>query len=117
MNGLPLKFKLYYQGKHVGFMKWINLSDQMTPMLSQDGNWWGLPTAPGFRFNFDELRQYTGIADKNGKEIYLFDRLIDENKEYSYAVGYYNGNIAAVDAGKRAIVMPFYFNEFEVLWC
>lgn len=92
MDVLPLKFKLYLKGKHVGFEvhrlvsgfihiqhKGIGEDKPFLSITIHDGD---------YEILHDEARQFTGFLDRNGREIYLGDRVFDEVIGKNGKIGY-----------------------------
>jgi len=80
MNQLPMKFKLFLEGKFKGFLEYIPKNE--VPWLESGESL----LFPFFYFkpeenpelirqSFDEMRQSTDYQDKNGEEIYFGDKL------------------------------------------
>lgn len=84
MNGLPLEFKLFLNGKHVGYEKHI-LDGIMEIWHSLDGETWhSILDAEGSKYiQHDEKRQWTGCVDKYRNNVYFGDWIIHEKDEES----------------------------------
>ncbi len=63
--------------REVKFRLWNNIQDKMLPHKDIDFNF----LFDGDDHNDFNLMQYTGLKDKNGKEIYEGDVVAEENKD------------------------------------
>lgn len=119
VSQLPLEFKLYYQGKHVGYENHEISTDMpylgLEILQSLDGIKWNFAystiRATGTRWIIhDEKRQYTGFQDKNGDKIYFGDKLRISEDNLLFTVVLEGGRIFAV----RSDMSPgFGANSFQ----
>lgn len=91
VSQLPLEFRLYKNGKHVGFMKFDKLQQSL---WSTDGEIWHYWSK--FKIHHNEKRQYTGFKDKNGDKIYFGDKLRIPEDYLIFTVVLEGGRIFAV---------------------
>lgn len=119
MNGLPLEFKLKKDGKVVGFGAFYSLDKKY-------GYGWGVTREDDGAYLstddilYDEMCQFTGFTDNNGKKVYFGDNI--SYGEAIYVVGLYErepGNmyIGAIDEknGLVTAIWSKYFGEMELV--
>lgn len=99
-----IKFKLYFDNKFVGYEKWTERGEiyaYLMWMYSQDDIAWEFQ--PKYAHNIKV--QFTGLHDKNGKEIYEGDVVKHNDKNWEVA---YVGESLGV---QRAAFMLDTWNE------
>lgn len=115
-NQLPLEFKCFWKGVHVGFeFHELGLHDLPTAHYrtwfyepgQEKGEW--RKNAP---FEIDEKRQYTGFMDKNGDKIYFGDKLRIPEDNIIFTVVLERG---VIFAGRSGAPTGFEANSFQYM--
>lgn len=99
MENPERRFRLRLDQQIVGYMR--KLSQSMI-LYSKDGFWWR-----GYKPEYDQVDEYTGLRDRNNRYIYEWDILyfkIDPDGEYSKGVVLWEGRekvfgIKAIEEG------------------
>lgn len=102
-NQLPIEFKCFWKGVHVGFeFHELGFHDLLEKHYKtwfyepgqEEGEWKKNPP-----FEVDEKRQYTGFQDRNGNKIYFGDKLRIPEDNLLFTVVLEDGRIFAVRTG------------------
>ncbi len=119
--GLPLEFKLYMKGKHVGYEEhFFNYDEdiQQIEIFHEDLKGKTGRITYGFYIEHDEKRQITGFKDKRGEKISFGDKLIFSTKpDKKSTVIFDNNSIVAKNDENNYLydVNGKQFNEMELV--
>lgn len=125
MDQLPLEFKLYMKGAHVGYECHVKAGyGDICIMHSINGKDWNNIQASNHRKDYyiqhDEKRQWTWHKDKNGEKIYFGDRLcyydvINDKTDYYTAELNSLGCIVARHESIGQEWCPVHFDNMELV--
>lgn len=143
LNQLPMMFKLYQEGEHVGYEKHevkkteftLRVQQIETDIITQkkifnkqmiisqgiDGKNWieilSNKSNGSFWICHDEKHQSTGLTDANGEEIYFGDKLCNvRNRDNPPTVAINEkGEIIARWTGGRVAYEAIYFKDMELV--
>ena len=101
--------------REIRFRAWEKFLKQMIPVDNIDFEQKMINTESAWRmFDEIEIMQYTGLKDKNGKEIYEGDILRDEHTQKIRAVEYNSPSFVLVDSN-RYFFWNCHYDEQEVI--